>query len=126
MPGENAILSKTFPANGDLSSYQYRFVKLESAGTVAICGNGEVPIGILQNDPEDGEMAEVMLMGISNLCTHSTQSVNDKLGSQALGRSTAVTADEASYNAIALEAATAQDDEIKVLLTTAHNYISTS
>lgn len=124
MPGENAILCKTFEANGDLSSYQYRFVKLEAAGTVAICGNGEVPLGILQNDPEDGEMAKVMLMGISNLCTHTTQSVGDKIGSQALGRGAAVTADTATYNAIALEAATAQDDEIKVLLTCGVQYIA--
>jgi hypothetical protein len=124
MSGQNNILSKTYPANGDLSSYQYRFVKLESAGTVAICGNGEVPLGILQNDPEDGEMANVMIMGISNLCTHTTQSVGDKIGSQALGRGVAVTADTNTYNAIALEAATAQDDEIKVLLTGGVSYIA--
>lgn len=124
MAGENNILSKTYPANGDLSSYQYRFVKLESAGTVAICGNGEVPLGILQNDPEDGEQAKVMIFGISNLVAHAAISVNDKLGSQASGRAVAVTADTNTYNAIALEAATAQDDEIKVMLTGIVNYIA--
>lgn len=124
MAGENAILCKTFEANGDLSDYQYRFVKLEAAGTVAICGNGEVPIGILQNDPEDGEQAKVMVMGISNLVAHAAISVNDKLGSQASGRAVAVTADTNTYNAIALEAATAQDDEIKVMLTGIVNYIA--
>lgn len=124
MAGENNILSKTYPANGDLSSYQYRFVKLESAGTVAICGNGEVPLGILQNDPEDGEQAKVMIFGISNLVAHAAISVNDKLGSQASGRAVAVTADTNTYNAVALEAATAQDDEIKVMLTGIVNYIA--
>jgi len=122
--GENAILCKTFTAGGDLSALQYRFVKLSGANTVTICGNGEVPIGILQNDPESGEQANVMLMGISNLAVHAATSRNDKLGSQANGRGTAVTADTATYNAIALEAATAQDDEIKVLLTGIVNYIA--
>ena len=122
--GENAILCKTFEANGDLSSSQYRFVKLEAAGTVAICGNGEVPIGILQNDPEDGEQANVMVMGISNLVAHAAIAVNAKLGSQASGRAVTVSADTNTYNAVALEEAAAQDDEIKVLLTGIVNYIA--
>jgi hypothetical protein len=123
--GENAILCKTFEANGDLSDYQYRWVKLESAGTVAICGNGEVPVGILQNDPDDGEQANVMLMGISNLVAHASISVNETIGSQANGRGVAVSADTNSYNAVALEEAADQDDEIKVLLTNGVQYIST-
>lgn len=122
--GENAILSKTFTAGADLSSLQYRFVKLSAADTVTVCGNGEVPIGILQNDPESGEQANVMVMGISNLAVHAATSRNDKLGSQANGRGVAVTADTNTYNAVALEAATAQDDEIKVLLTGIVNYIA--
>lgn len=122
--GENAILSKTFTAGADLSSLQYRFVKLSGANTVTVCGNGEVPIGILQNDPESGEQANVMVMGISNLAVHAATSRNDKLGSQANGRGVAVTADTNTYNAVALEAATAQDDEIKVLLTGIVNYIA--
>ena len=122
--GENAILCKTFEANGDLSDYQYRFVKLETAGTVAICGNGEAPIGILQNDPEDGEQANVMLMGISNLVAHAAIAVNETIGSQASGRGVTVSADTNTYNAVALEAATDQDDEIKVLLTSGIQYRS--
>jgi len=122
--GENAILCKTFEANGDLSDYQYRWVKLEAAGTVAICGNGEAPIGILQNDPEDGEQANVMLMGISNLVAHAAIAVNETIGSQANGRGVTVNADTNTYNAVALEAANDQDDEIKVLLTSGIQYRS--
>jgi hypothetical protein len=124
MPGENKILAKTYEANADLSDYQYRYVKLLSTGKVDICGNGEVPIGILQNDPESGEQATVMLIGISKLVAHAAISINDKLGSQASGRAVAVTADTNTYNAIALEAATAQDDIISALLTNGVQYIA--
>lgn len=123
MAGENAILCKTYTADADLSSYQYRFVKLTATG-IAICGNGEVPIGILQNDPNIGEQANVMLMGISNLVAHAAIAINATLGSQAVGRAVTVSADTNTYNAIALEAATAQGDEIKVLLTAGVQYRS--
>lgn len=122
MAGENQILSKTFTADADLTDYQYRFVKLTSTG-VDICGNTEQPIGILQNAPDDGEQANVMIMGISNLVAHAAISINAILGSQASGRAVTVSADKALYNAVALEAATDQDDEIKVLLT-AVNYVA--
>lgn len=40
---------QTFTSGQDLSSYQYRFVKLSTDGKIDPCGAGERSIGVLQN-----------------------------------------------------------------------------
>lgn len=55
---------KSFIAGEDLSSDQYKFVKLSGDGkTVVGCGANERSCGILMNDPGNGERAEVALPG---------------------------------------------------------------
>lgn len=53
-------------ATGDLSSYQYYLVKLAStAGACKVsAATTDYTIGVLQNDPGDGEAAEVAAIGI--------------------------------------------------------------
>lgn len=51
-------------AGGDLSSSQYKFVKLNSSGqVVAVAAVTDRPIGVLQNDPTSGKVAEVLVVG---------------------------------------------------------------
>ncbi len=80
-------LDETFIASGDLSTYQYRYVKQTANGTVAICGAGERILGILQNAPEDGKLAVVRTMGMSLLYVNAGTAigVQDHLKSAALG-----------------------------------------
>jgi hypothetical protein len=67
IPGADKI---SLPAGGDLRLLQYHFVKLHTDGTVlTISNDGDLPIGILQNAPNTGETAEIMLRGISKLAT---------------------------------------------------------
>jgi len=55
-------------ASEDLSSHQYRFVHQAADGTADLLDSGaEPPIGILQNDPVEGEVAVIRVVGTSKL-----------------------------------------------------------
>ena len=118
MAGENGILCKSFVAGADLSAKQYKFVELSDAETVVLAGDGEGAIGILQNNPALGEMANVMIIGISNLVVGAggIDTIMSKVACDASGDGDKATANKAVYNAIALETGV-DDDVIKVLLT---------
>lgn len=118
MAGENGILCKSFVAGADLSAKQYKFVELSDAETVVLAGDGEVAIGILQNNPALGEMANVMLIGISNLVVGASDidTIMSKVACDENGDGDKATANKAVYNAIALETGV-DNDVIKVLLT---------
>jgi hypothetical protein len=67
IPGADKI---SLPAGGDLRLLQYHFVKLNSSGAaITISNDGHYPIGILQNAPNTGETAEIMIRGISKIAT---------------------------------------------------------
>ena len=112
-------LDITLKAAGDLSSYQYRFVKMSADNTVTICGNGEQAIGVLQNTPDTaGYAARVRVMGVTRLAAHDNSlSYGDLVGSQAAGRGVTVTLDTNMYHGIVLVGAGAQDELASVLLT---------
>lgn len=121
MAGENGVLLKSFAAAADLSTYQYHFVKMASATTVNVAGDGEVAIGILQNKPIQGEIANVMMAGISNMKVGTTgiAAVMNKIKTEdTYGLGTTATTNKDVYNAIALETGV-KDDVISVLLTPA-------
>lgn len=120
------IMSKTFTAGADLSDYQYRFVYLSSEGTVTYCGASGTPLGILQNAPESGELANVMLIGLSKLSMSATCSVMAKIGCAASGQGVAVTGDDEIYGAMAIQAAANANECIDVLLTPGCPTISAS
>ena len=52
-----------------LAAQQYHLVKLSADNKVVICDNVvDVPIGVLQNDPDaEGKVAEVLVLGISKV-----------------------------------------------------------
>ncbi len=73
IPGRQIALE----AGEDLSSYQFCFVKLDTDGTVIHCDTvGEDAIGVLQNDPEEGEGATVMTEGISKVLAGDVVALN--------------------------------------------------
>lgn len=111
-----SIFSKTYLAGADLSSKQYTFVKLSNDTTVVSAGAGEAALGILQNNPESGDTANVMIMGYSLLVMSEAVAVMAKVASTAAGEGAAVTGDDLIYNAMCVEASTADNDEVKVLL----------
>ena len=65
-------------ASGDLSNRQYRFVQFSTnQGYVGLAtgGSGPIPVGILQNDPKDGEPAQVRVFGISQVYADATSPI---------------------------------------------------
>jgi hypothetical protein len=67
IPGADKI---SLPTHDDLSAKQYFFVTMNSDGeAIAVTGDGDLPIGILQNAPTAGQTAEIMLRGISKIRT---------------------------------------------------------
>lgn len=77
----------SFVAGGDLSSSQFKFVKLNSSGQVVdVSGNTDNPIGILQNAPASGGVAVVMLAGISKVQGDGNLAKGDMVGTSADGQ----------------------------------------
>ncbi|MFA4971871.1 MAG: hypothetical protein WC683_04610 [bacterium] len=65
MASEQPLFEITCIAGADLRLNQYHAVKLSGNHTVVLCGDGEKPVGILQNKPNTGEWANVMVEGKS-------------------------------------------------------------
>jgi hypothetical protein len=82
----------TLTAAADLSSKQYHFVKLASATTVNVCSAiTDVPIGVLQNDPESGEAAVIAIFGISKVVADGTITAARWLGTSADSQAAGIT-----------------------------------
>lgn len=52
-------------AGADLSTKQFRAVKVNSSGKAVVAGAGEFAIGILQNKPASGQAATIVYSGVS-------------------------------------------------------------
>lgn len=74
--GEYCAVTKK--ANGDLSSYKYRVVELDSNGEVALAALDK-GYGILMNAPQDDEAATVVIEGTVQGIAAVAVSIGDKL-----------------------------------------------
>jgi hypothetical protein len=92
---------RTYTASGDLSSSQYRIVKLSAAETVAIAGAGERPRGVLKNAPADGGQASVVTRGEALVYVDATTAI---LIGDRIVKIAATAATKCEYLGVALEA----------------------
>lgn len=110
-----AGLAKTvsWVASGDLSASQYMFVKHgATAGEVAVCGAGEVGIGILVNKPTaQGQIAEVAMEGRALLVVGAAAAVlvGALIKSDAAGKAITASVDKDFAIARALQAGDVSD-----------------
>ena len=107
-------------AGANLSSSQYKVVMFAStAGEIVVADgpdNGMIA-GLLQNDPADGEAADVAYSGIAKGITESTAIVfGNVVASNATAELQIVPNDEAKALGHALETSSAVGDVIKVLV----------
>ena len=66
MATEQVLTTITLPAGADLSTHQYKVVKLNSSGQVILmAAASDFPLGILQNKPTSGQAATVVVSGVS-------------------------------------------------------------
>ena len=79
-----------FKASADLSGKQFYFVEPSGAGTVNVCGAAtDKAIGVLQNKPTSGQVAEIMAIGISKVSSDAALSRGDLIGPSADGQADA-------------------------------------
>lgn len=73
-----------FTAAADLSSHQFKFVKITANNTVNICAAvTDTPIGVLQNTPASGEAAEIVGIGVTKVSGDEALSAGDIIGTSA-------------------------------------------
>lgn len=105
-------------AETDLSSKQYYFVEFgAAAGQVdAVDTLAEQAIGVVQNTPEAGEMANVQIFGTTKVVASAAIAEGAKVTAAAGGKAVSTTTAGHIVRAIALEAAAADGDIIEVML----------
>jgi len=107
-------------AGANLSSSQYKVVKFAStAGEIvaATSIDDSMNCGLLQNDPTDGEHADVAYSGIALGLTESTAiTFGNVVCSNTTGELQIIANDEAKVIGHALETSSAVGDVIKVLV----------
>ena len=88
-----SITHGTLTAAADLSAKQYHFVKLASATTVNVCtGIADVPIGILQNNPDTaGDQCVIQIFGISKVVADGTLAAARWIGTSADSQASGIT-----------------------------------
>lgn len=80
-------VSATYTATTDLSALQYTFVKLDSAGqVVAVAAATDIPVGVLQNAPTAGKIAEVLVVGGTKLIASAAIALPALIGTTSAGR----------------------------------------
>jgi len=112
----------SFTAAEDLSAMQYKFVMQASDATVQMSnGATEMPVGILQNAPESGEVAVVRVDGTSKLVMNDAVSVGtlvkcEYVGASDNGKGDAADTDGDIARGLCIVASGAEDDVGAVLL----------
>lgn len=90
MAYEFPVFCQSLPAGADLRTKQFYFVKLNTSGqVVAIAADTDVPIGVLQNEPNTGEAAIVMRLGVSKIVGGADLSIGNQIGTSATGKAVA-------------------------------------
>lgn len=122
MATEQAIWRESFEAAEDLSDYQHHFVGISSASKAQLLnGADEVAIGILQNAPESGEAADVMIIGKSKCVANAALAVGKFVKPEYVSGTDCGKAQDAGtwWDTVAgrvVEAAGAEDDLCSIIL----------
>src|SRR3990172_3244531 len=94
MAYEKLGMCHTFPQGGDLTSNQYKFVKLNSSGqVVVIAADTDNPIGIQQDVPNStatGSSVQIMFEGISKVQGDADLAKGAYVGTSADGQAIAL------------------------------------
>lgn len=103
-----------FVAGEDLSNSQFFYVILNASGEwVLPTAVTDAPGGVLQNQPLQGEVCNVMVVGVTKLSASGALAINDFVGTNATGQAEAKVPGVNTTEYIAgriLEATTAQNE----------------
>lgn len=105
----------TLLANADLTASQYLFVVANSSSKVALAGAGVDVLGVLNNDPNTNQSAEVVVNGVAKVRAGAAVAAGAKVMANASGQAITATATNKAVG-VALAAAAAANEVIPVLL----------
>ena len=111
----NNSLKVTLIAGADLSAKQYYFVKMSADNTCVLCSAAtDAPIGVLQNSPESGEEASVLVIGGTKLVASAAIAAGIKIGTASTGKADAKVAgtDTTEYTVSQVLLASAADADV--------------
>lgn len=92
MAYKETLVTQSYEADSDLSSDQYRIVKVTGDDTVDLVGGStDDMIGVLQGTPESGDSAEVAVAGITKVHTGESLSAGDLITADSNGDAVGVT-----------------------------------
>lgn len=82
------LISLSFPAAGDLSAAQYKFVAVNSSGAVAVIGTAGLSAdGVLQNKPAAaGDVSTVTVFGVVKVLAGGVINPGAQVASSAAGK----------------------------------------
>lgn len=105
-------------AAADLSTHQFKFVKVTGADAINICTAGtDFAVGVLQNKPLAGQPCECESYGVSKVVAGAVVAAGVGVMPDSEGRAITATATN-KVQGISLEAAGAAGERIAVLLRT--------
>jgi hypothetical protein len=82
----NYAVKVTLEAGADLSSAQYKFVKISSGKAVLCAADTDVPFGVLQNTPASGEEASILVVGGSKVVASTSLNAGVLIGTNGSGK----------------------------------------
>lgn len=113
----------TMVAAEDLSAHQFCYVHQATDTTVDLLDSAaELPLGILQNAPADGETAVIRIIGTSKLVMNAAVAVAtwvkaEYVGATDNGKGDAADTDRDVVSGLVIKAAGAEDDVGAVIIT---------
>lgn len=118
MADSNILFSVSKVAAADLSSAQYKAVKLDTDGKIAqVAVTTDAPFGIIQNTPETSEVGRVVPIGPGGSSKmYAAEVINEAAQVACNGSGEAVAAASGRYTLGICETAGNTGDLIKVLL----------
>ncbi len=124
MAVEQQGIDVTFPAAGDLSSYQYRLVLIDDNGRATLAvGSGTIGIGVLQNKPAAQDRAAVVRIGgMTKVACNAAVNERDQITSQAQGFGAATTTTGAAVYGIMTVATSGSAEVGEMILTPGKKY----
>lgn len=91
MAYEIPLQKLTLVAGANLTANQYRAVVVNNTGKAALAGAGSRVVGVLQNKPDNGQAAEIMVLGVTKAIYGGTVTAGAALESNASGQLVAQT-----------------------------------
>lgn len=89
---ENAFkLGSGFPAGADLEAVQDCFVRIDTSGNIVAATAGQIPDGVLYNDPDSGQASTFSMFGVVKIKFGGTVAIGDILVPSTGGKAIAAT-----------------------------------